>query len=88
MKKTVAELAAQQWGIPKNLTMNTPYISMTSDRDICIENHRGIKTFEKNRIIVVYRGGNIMICGDNLHIKHMNSDMILIEGYIKSVIFA
>lgn len=88
MKKTVAEAAAQLWGIPKNLTMNTPYISMTADRGICIENHRGIISFEENSIAVAYRGGCITVSGRELRVNHMNSDMILIEGYIKSVVFA
>ena len=42
MKKRISERAADAWGVPKDVIMNIPRLTISGDKEIYIENHKGI----------------------------------------------
>ena len=85
--KSVGEAVAEAWGIPKDVAMDAPHISISADREVYIENHKGIISFSDEGIVLASKSGEIVILGTKLSINRMTSELILIEGFIKSVGF-
>ncbi|MDD6484165.1 MAG: sporulation protein YqfC [Clostridiales bacterium] len=85
--KKITEAAAGLWGVPKDVMMDTPHISLSADREVYVENHKGLVALDERRIVLASKAGEIVISGEKLGINRMTCEQILIEGFIKSVEF-
>lgn len=81
------EAIIEKLKIPKDLILDIPKIIVTGDREIIIENHKGIVSFEKNEIRVNSRVGVIKIQGGNFEILYIGGDTITISGEFKAIIY-
>lgn len=84
--KTVEDIA-KKLDIPKDIVMNLPKITITGNREILIENHKGIILFEENMIKVNSNAGVILINGNNLKIEYLEGKTIVVGGKFSSVIY-
>lgn len=85
MKKHISETVADAWGVPKDVIMNIPRMTISGDKEICIENHKGILEYTNSEIRVSSAMGVVRICGKNLVIEHIRIEDLLIFGTFSKV---
>ncbi|MDS0524052.1 sporulation protein YqfC [Clostridium sp. SHJSY1] len=81
------EAIIEKFKIPKDLILDIPKIIVTGDKEIIIENHKGIVSFEKNEIRINSRVGIIKIQGSSFEILYIGGDTITISGSFKAIFY-
>lgn len=85
MKKTIRERIADATAIPDELLLDTFRIVMTGERELTVENFKGILEYSASLIRLRVTGGRIAVEGGALEIKTVTDDEIQISGRISSV---
>ncbi len=75
----------EQTAIDPELLPGQPIVEIAGERRVLIENHRGVSSYGKDRILVKVPFGTICICGCQLQILHMTKERLVISGRIDSV---
>ncbi len=60
-------------------------IEVVGDHRVLIENHHGVITYGKEKVIANVRYGTVCICGSTLEITHMTREHLIIQGNIHSI---
>ena len=74
-------------GMPKDVILGVPIISVTGQNEACIENYRGILEYTDKLIRIQTKLGKIHVTGRGLHIEHYNNDEMKITGHITIIEF-
>ncbi len=85
MKKRISERAADAWGVPKDVIMNIPRLTISGDKEIYIENHKGILEYTDTEIRISTTMGIVRVCGKNLVIDRIRLEDIVISGCFSRV---
>ncbi len=85
MKQTIKEKLARATAIPDELILDTYRLVMLGEREVTVENFKGILEYSDNLIRIRVKGGRMSIEGVGLEIKTVTDDEIQITGKIKSV---
>jgi sporulation protein YqfC len=85
--KSIREKFADTIDISKEIILNTAKITLIGNREITIENYKGITEYTPETIKLIVNPSQIKICGLNLDIKTMSKDFLYITGLINSVSF-
>lgn len=85
MKKSVSESIADKWGVPKEVIMNIPRLTISGDREIYIENHKGLMGYSSTEIRISTPMGIVKISGEGLNIERIRLEDVLISGSFKRV---
>lgn len=83
IKKSLAEILE----LPQDIILDIPKITMVGNLQIYIENHKGIIEYTKSRIRINSKSGILRIIGNNLVLKSILTDEIIIIGEIQEVEF-
>ena len=70
---------------PSDISMDLPKIIVVGNREITIENHRGIIAFERSMVKINSRIGAITIHGSNFEILFIGETRMTISGKFKGV---
>ena len=81
------EMLVDKFDLPAEIVMDIPKIIITGNKEITIENHKGISNFEKNLIKVNSKVGNINIEGSDFEILYIGGSTISINGKFKAIIY-
>ena len=73
--------------LPKEVIIDNPKVTMQGDTEITIENHKGIVTFDNNKMTIRSRLGNIVIEGRDIEILFIGGSTITISGKFKSLVY-
>ncbi len=87
MKKSIREKIAEITELPKDFVMNMPRVILFGNKEIEITNYKGILEYRQEMIRLMTNNGQIVITGDELFIKRLESDSIYIGGNILKVEF-
>lgn len=79
------ENIADTLGIPMEIAMDTPKITIEGNKKVIVENHRGLKVFESDLVKVNSKIGTIKIEGEKFHVLFIGGETLTIGGIIKSV---
>jgi len=71
--------------IPEDIFLNMPKITFIGSIQVYIENHRGVIEYTSEKLRVAVTGGEIEILGEDLVLKNILPDELLLEGKIKSM---
>ncbi len=84
-KESVLERTAQVFDLPSDVVAGLPRIELTGDRELRMENHKGILAYGTEEIHV--SGGKLMVKvrGQGLELRAMNASELLITGTILGV---
>ena len=85
MKKSIAEKTADKLGVPKDVIMNIPRLTVSGNREIYIENHKGLLGYTDTEIRISTPMGVVRIYGENLCIDRIRLEDVLISGCFKCV---
>ena len=70
---------------PRDISLNLPKIIVIGNREITIENHKGIIFFETNMVKINSRIGAILIKGEEFEILFIAENSITISGIFKCI---
>ena len=86
MKKLLLQ-AADHLSIPADALTNIFHLELLGDRELYLENHKGIAEYSENEVVL--RGENrlIRIYGSNLNLCAMNDTELRLSGTIDSISF-
>lgn len=70
---------------PSDISMDLPKIIVVGNREITIENHRGIIAFESSMVKINSRIGTITISGRNFEILFIGETSMTISGRFEGV---
>ncbi|MBE6992723.1 MAG: sporulation protein [Ruminococcaceae bacterium] len=80
----ILEKASQTLDMPIQLAAGMPRIELRGSNEAILESHSGVREYGENMIIVDTPLGPARICGNELTIRAMNEDKIIINGTIVS----
>lgn len=84
-KERVKRKIADLFDFPQDVVLDLPRITMIGSIQLYIENHKGITLYEKHRIRISVINGEIVIDGEDLHLRTVYNDDIYVEGRIKNI---
>lgn len=70
---------------PSDISLDLPRIIVVGNREITIENHKGIIFFQTNMVKINSRIGAIIINGENFEILFIAETSITISGIFKGI---
>lgn len=85
MKKSISEAVSDAWGVPKDIIMNLPRLTISGGSEIYIEGHKGIIEYTVSRIRVSTAMGIISVSGKKLNISVIRPEDILINGVFTKI---
>lgn len=74
-------------GLPKDVILGVPIVSITGQSEASIENYRGILEYTDKFIRVQTKLGRIHVIGRGLQIEHYTNDEMKITGHISGIEF-
>ena len=83
MKRKIASTLA----IPEDILCDVPRFTVNDNREIQIENHKGILSYEENEISLGAKGYKIIIQGKKLKITVITDEYMIINGTINALMF-
>ena len=86
-KKSSVEKLSEVLELPKDAIMDLPKFEMIGNRELLIENYKGILEYSDMTIKINASRFVVTIIGRQLEIKSMTQNGIYIVGYINSVEF-
>ncbi|MBM7581828.1 sporulation protein YqfC [Caldicoprobacter guelmensis] len=89
-KRRIEEVKAKVseiFELPKDIVLNLPRISMIGNNQMLVENHRGVIEYTPQKIRLNSTIGVIRVEGQDMNLKNIAADDILITGVIKLVEF-
>lgn len=86
-QKSWRERLACVLDLPVEAVMDLPHLEMSGNKEILLENCRGIIGYGEEEIRVSTGRGIIRVCGQGLTLKNLRVDSIIIDGTIHSVEF-
>lgn len=67
--------------------MEMPRITMIGQLQMYIENHRGVLWFSNQELRLLLTKGQLLIRGENLVIRAILPEEVLVEGIVSQVLF-
>ena len=71
--------------LPKEITLNLPQIIATGRDEINIENYKSLIEFTDTKIRIQTSSGMLTVEGNNLTLKQVTTEHVLITGKIKAL---
>ncbi|MCD8149971.1 MAG: YabP/YqfC family sporulation protein [Clostridiales bacterium] len=83
-RKLTAQMT-EQFHLPKDLILGEAIVTILGQRDLTVENYRGILAYESDKIRLSLKHGQIEISGRALNIDYYTNDDMKISGNIQRV---
>ncbi|RUT36428.1 sporulation protein YqfC [Paenibacillus zeisoli] len=71
--------------LPQDLVFDLPRLTMVGNKQLLIENHRGVLHFSPDQLRLALPEGSLTVAGSRLVIKAIMPEEILIEGDIAAI---
>lgn len=81
----IKEDVSDVFELPKEITLNLPKVVLIGDLQVRVENHKGIIEYHSSKIRVNTKIGILVIRGDNLFIRNIIKEEVVIEGKVTSI---
>ncbi|MBU5591025.1 sporulation protein YqfC [Clostridium sp. MSJ-4] len=83
----VKEDLSEKLDLPRDIILDLPKITITGDRDINIENHKGIIIFDEDKVKISSKIGSITIYGNDFEVLFLGGKTLSLRGVFKSVVY-
>ena len=81
------EIIAEKFDLPREIILDLPKITITGEKEIEIENHKGIVLFDEEEVKINSSFGLISIKGKGFEILFMGGATITLKGKFKSITY-
>lgn len=86
-KLTARERLADSVDVSKELILDVPKLVFIGNREVAIENCKGISEYTESRILVEGKSYRLRLEGAKLEVKTITEDMLCVSGKIKKLEF-
>ena len=86
-KKNLKARITDAAGMPKDVLLGVPLLTIAGQSEACIENYRGILEYTDKLIRIQTKLGKIHVIGRNLQIEFYTNDEMKIVGHITMIEF-
>src|SRR5690554_5571953 len=76
---------AEYFELPSDVVLDLPRLVLTGDRQLVVENHRGLKMYSCTEVGLQTTVGSLTVSGEALNIKLITADRVAIDGRITRV---
>ena len=70
---------------PQDIILDLPRITMLGNKQLLVENHKGIIEYTPSLVRVKVNQGELLVKGEHLMIGSLQPEQILIEGFLAEV---
>ncbi|ALS27298.1 sporulation protein YqfC [Paenibacillus cisolokensis] len=85
LKRKLRKWTADVLEMPQDVVYDLPRFTMIGDRQLYIENHRGVIYFSSDRLRLALSKGEVEVTGKDLVIRTIWTDEVFIEGVISQI---
>ncbi|MBO8136715.1 MAG: sporulation protein YqfC [Desulfotomaculum sp.] len=85
VKKRIKRQVSDFLEIPSDVMLDLHKTVLVGDMQVFIENHRGIVEYTSETVRVIVGDGEMAVIGENLTLRNITSDEIIVEGKIKEL---
>ncbi|MBD2844452.1 sporulation protein YqfC [Paenibacillus sp. IB182496] len=85
ISRKLRKLTAELLELPQDVVFDLPRLTMIGDRQLYIENHRGVLHFETDRLRLALSKGELEVIGSDLAIRAIWTEEVFIEGVISKI---
>ena len=71
--------------IPADIVLDLPRITMLGNKQLLVENHRGIIEYTPSLVRIKLSQGELTVIGDELVMGNLQAEQILLEGAVTEV---
>jgi len=71
--------------IPQDIVMDLPRITMLGNKQLLIENHKGIIEYTPSLVRIKLNQGELIISGSDLTLGNLQAEQILVEGTVEEI---
>lgn len=86
-KKTLKDRITDATGIPKDVVLGVPLVTVIGQNETCIENYRGILEYTDKLVRVQTKLGKIHVVGRGMQVEYYTNDEMKIIGHISAIEF-
>lgn len=86
-KERFQETVASSLELPGDLVFAEPVLTMIGQREICIENYRGILSYSQTSLQILTRKAKVTIKGENLTVFYYREEEMKVGGKIAGILF-
>jgi len=72
-------------GLPKDVVLGLPLLTITGNEEICVENYRRMIEYTEALIRIQTKVGQIRITGNRLKVEYYSNDEMRIHGSIANI---
>ena len=83
--KKIRDTLAEKLSLPKDVMLDLPRVSICGDKEIYVENHKGIMEYTNTCLRIKTNDGLMCIYGAGLRIVVLESDRMVINGDLERV---
>ncbi|HOB29234.1 MAG: sporulation protein YqfC [Dethiobacteria bacterium] len=76
------EIVADFFELPYEVLLDLPRVTLVGNVQLYIENHRGVISYDENQVCLSVNNGEIIIRGEQLQIKNLREEELLLNGVI------
>ncbi|OBR63094.1 sporulation protein YqfC [Paenibacillus oryzae] len=85
LKRKLRKMTAELLDMPQDVVYDLPRLTMIGDRQLYIENHRGVVRFSSELLRLALSKGQLEVRGSDLVIRTIWSEEVFIEGLISGI---
>jgi sporulation protein YqfC len=85
INRKIRKMAVDLFDLPQDVVYNLPRLTMIGDRQLFIENHRGVLHFSSELLRLSLAKGELEISGKELTIRSIWSEEVFVEGRIGNI---
>lgn len=71
--------------IPQDIVMDLPRITMLGNKQLLIENHRGIIQYTPSLVRIKLNQGELIVTGADMVLGNLQIEQILLEGIVEVI---
>ena len=71
--------------IPQDIVLDLPRITMLGNKQVLVENHKGIIEYTSSLLRIKLNQGELVIGGENLSLGSLQSEQLFVEGVIAEI---
>lgn len=71
--------------IPQDIVMDLPRITMLGNKQLLVENHKGIIEYTPSLVRIKLSQGELIVNGSGLTLGNFQAEQILIEGTVREI---
>ncbi len=86
-QKGILHSLAKRLDIPQDIILDLPRITMLGNKQVLIENHKGIIEYTASLVRIKLSEGELIIHGTQLLLGNLQAEQILVEGTVREVIY-